>query len=217
MTESGRELLQARADLLRVLLRPHAVLVCMYPRLLVLSLQSNLRPPASPPDMRITSTLAEATAVLDRAEKPLLILATELLADGQGLELIRRAKQRSGQHRCLLVLTHNHRVVVEDARAAGTDVLVLEESLGRGGTLVYGVEQLSAAAAASWIRPSAPPGRNRRPPARPRGSGCGSRSGSAPSWPWWPMGSATGRSASGSTSPRAPPATTCRPSCGAWG
>jgi DNA-binding NarL/FixJ family response regulator len=142
MTESGRELLQARADLLRVLLRPHAVLVCMYPRLLVLSLQSNLRPPASPPDMRITSTLAEATAVLDRAEKPLLILATELLADGQGLELIRRAKQRSGQHRCLLVLTHNHRVVVEDARAAGTDVLVLEESLGRGGTLVYGVEQL---------------------------------------------------------------------------
>ncbi|MFY8149014.1 MAG: helix-turn-helix domain-containing protein [Prochlorococcaceae cyanobacterium] len=142
MTDSGRELLQARADLLRVLLRPHAVLVCMYPRLLVLSVQSNLRPPTTPPDLRITTSLAEATPLLEQAETPLMILATELLADGHGLELIRRAKEHSRQHRCLLVLTHNHRVVVEDARAAGTDVLVLEESVGRGGALVYGVEQL---------------------------------------------------------------------------
>ncbi|MEB3263179.1 MAG: response regulator transcription factor [Synechococcus sp.] len=140
--EAERALLQARGDLLRVLLRPHPVLVCLYPRLLTLSLQSNLRGQAAPPDLRITASLAEATAALDRAEAPLLILATELLADGRGLDLIRRAKAGPLAHRCLLVLTHNHRVLLEDARAAGTDVLVLEDSLGKGGTLVYGVERL---------------------------------------------------------------------------
>ncbi|MCT0224388.1 response regulator transcription factor [Synechococcus sp. CS-1328] len=135
-------LLQARGDLLRVLLRPHPVLVCMYPRLLVLTLQSGLRPQNTAPRLRITASLAEADALVRQAERPLLILATELLGDGHGLDLIRLAKAQTLPHRCLLVLTHSRRGLVEAAIEAGTDVIVLEGSLGQGGALVYGVERL---------------------------------------------------------------------------
>ncbi|QPN60506.1 response regulator transcription factor [Synechococcus sp. CBW1002] len=135
-------LLQARGDLLRVLLRPHPVLVCMYPRLLMLSIQSGLRAQTAAPGLRITASLSEADALVREADRPQLILVTELLADGPGLDLIRLAKAQTLAHRCLLVLTHNRRALVEAAIEAGTDVIVLEGSIGQGGAFVYGVERL---------------------------------------------------------------------------
>jgi DNA-binding NarL/FixJ family response regulator len=140
-----RALLEARRDLLLVLLRDHNLLVAVYPHLLALSLafrRDRGEPPLPLRRLAITSSREEALAVLDRCEEPFHLLVSEHLADGPGLDLVAAARQRSPQHRCVLLLTHNHQVLVESALAAGADAVVLEENLGRTGALVHAVEQL---------------------------------------------------------------------------
>jgi DNA-binding NarL/FixJ family response regulator len=88
------------------------------------------------------TSAAEGLAQLAQAPGPFHLLVSEHLADGPGLNLIRAAKARSPEHRCLLVLTHNHRVLVQAALESGADALVQEESLGRTGALVFAVEQV---------------------------------------------------------------------------
>ncbi|MCP9849999.1 response regulator transcription factor [Cyanobium sp. Morenito 9A2] len=138
------DLLRARGDLIKVLLRPHDVLVCMYPRLLALSLAAGANPErkASEAQLCITSSLAEGQTILEGSARPWILLTTEHLEDGNGLELIRRAKRAPRNHPCLLMLTHNHRVVLEEAQALGTDALVLEDSIGRSGAMAYALERL---------------------------------------------------------------------------
>lgn len=140
-----RALLEARRDLLLVLLRDRNLLVAVFPRLLALSLAFRSPPSETPAPLRrleITSSREEALAILDRCQEPFHLLVSEHLADGPGLDLVAAVRQRSPQHRCVLLLTHNHRVLVEAAVASGADAVVLEESLGRTGALVHAVEQL---------------------------------------------------------------------------
>jgi DNA-binding NarL/FixJ family response regulator len=140
-----RALLEARRDLLLVLLRDRNLLVAVFPRLLALSLAFRSPPSEAPSPLRrleITSSREAALAILDRCQEPFLLLVSEHLADGPGLDLVAAVRQRSPQHRCVLLLTHNHRVLVEAAVASGADAVVLEESLGRTGALVHAVEQL---------------------------------------------------------------------------
>lgn len=212
-----RALLEARRDLLLVLLRDRNLLVAVFPRLLALSLAFRSPPSEAPSPLRrleITSSREAALAILDRCQEPFYLLVSEHLADGPGLDLVAAVRQRSPQHRCVLLLTHNHRVLVEAALASGADAVVLEESLGRTGALVHAVEQLvqgrrfidpACGASGEASNPEGPPRRKRSRHGRWRCCG------------WWPRAAATGRSASSCTSPPAPPATTCRTSCGAWG
>ena len=140
-----RALLEARRDLLLVLLRDRNLLVAVFPRLLALSLAFRSPPSEAPSPLRrleITSSREAALAILDRCQEPFYLLVSEHLADGPGLDLVAAVRQRSPQHRCVLLLTHNHRVLVEAALASGADAVVLEESLGRTGALVHAVEQL---------------------------------------------------------------------------
>ncbi|MEB3171494.1 MAG: response regulator transcription factor [Synechococcaceae cyanobacterium] len=141
-----RALLEARRDLLLVLLRDRNLLVAVFPRLLALSLAFRTDPGSTPPPLRrleITSSRGAALAVLDRCpQEPFHLLVSEHLADGPGLDLVAAVRRRSLEHRCVLLLTHNHRVLVEAAVASGADAVVLEESLGRTGALVHAVEQL---------------------------------------------------------------------------
>lgn len=141
-----RALLEARRDLLLVLLRDRNLLVAVYPRLLALSLAFRSDPDSTPPPLRrleITSSREAALAILERCpQEPFHLLVSEHLADGPGLDLVAAVRRRSPEHRCVLLLTHNHRVLVEAAVASGADAVVLEESLGRTGALVHAVEQL---------------------------------------------------------------------------
>jgi DNA-binding NarL/FixJ family response regulator len=141
---ADRAVLEARRDLLLCLLRDQQVLVAVYPRFLALSLA--FRPGAGDgPPLRalvFATSVADGMAHLERAPGPFHLLVSEHLADGPGLDLIRAAKALSPAHRCLLVLTHNHRVLVQAALESGADALVLEESLGRTGALVFAVEQV---------------------------------------------------------------------------
>ena len=137
-------MLQARRDLLLSLLRDRQVLVAVYPRFLALSLA--FRAEAGEHSLLKTlvfaTSTAEGLAQLERSPGPFHLLVSEHLADGPGLHLVRAAKALSPEHRCLLVLTHNHRLLVRAALESGADALVLEESLGRTGALVVAVEEV---------------------------------------------------------------------------
>lgn len=141
-----RALLEARRDLLLVLLRDRNLMVAVYPRLLALSLAFRSPPDETPAPLRrleITSSREAALGILERSpDEPFHLLVSEHLADGPGLDLVAAVRRRSLEHRCVLLLTHNHRVLVEAAVASGADAVVLEESLGRTGALVHAVEQL---------------------------------------------------------------------------
>jgi DNA-binding NarL/FixJ family response regulator len=139
---SEHPVLQARRDLLLVLLRDRPLLVAVAPRLLALSLAYQSGEAQSRGDRTIVTSRAEALAVLERRPGPWLLLVGEHLADGAGLELIRAVRTAEGPHRCLLLLTHNHRVLVRSALAAGADAVLLEDSIGRTGALVFAVEQV---------------------------------------------------------------------------
>ena len=134
--------LQARHDLLRLLLRDRPVLVAIMPRLLALSLAFQDGEQPDGVDRTIVTSRAEALAVLDRRPGPWLLVVGEHLADGAGLDLIRAVRGAGAPHRCLLLLTHNHRVLVRSALAAGADAVVLDDSIGRTGALVFAVDQV---------------------------------------------------------------------------
>ena len=139
-------LIQARIDLIKLLVRDQDVLICVYPRLLLLNLlrESALGlPRSSERQLHMTASMAEGLEILQRQSGSFYIFATEHLSDGIGMELIRQAKVLNPKHRCLLVLTHNHQVLVQQALAAGADAVVLEESLGRTGALIFAMECLS--------------------------------------------------------------------------
>lgn len=139
-------LIQARIDLIKLLVRDQNVLICCFPRLLLLNLvrESALGlPRSSERKLHMTASMAEGLELLQQQSGSFYIFATEHLSDGIGMELIRKAKVLNPKHRCLLVLTHNHQVLVQQALVAGADAVVLEESLGRTGALIFALECLS--------------------------------------------------------------------------
>ena len=139
-------LIQARVDLIKLLMRDQNVLICVYPRLLLLNLLSGTAlglPRSSERQLHMTASMAEGLEILQRQSDSFYIFTTEHLIDGIGMELIRQAKALNPKHRCLLVLTNNHKVLAQQTLAAGADAVVLEESLGRTGALIFAMECLS--------------------------------------------------------------------------
>jgi DNA-binding NarL/FixJ family response regulator len=138
------DVLEARRDLLLRLLQDQQLLVAVFPRFLALTLAFRSGTGGASPlrTLDFATSVADGLACLEQTPGPFHLLVSEHLADGPGLNLIRAAKAHSPLHRCLLVLTHNHRVLVEAALESGADALVLEESLGRTGALVCAVEQV---------------------------------------------------------------------------
>lgn len=139
-------LIQARVDLIKLLMRDQNVLICVYPRLLLLNLLSGTAlglPRSSERQLHMTASMAEGLEILQRQSDSFYIFTTEHLIDGIGMELIRQAKVLNPKHRCLLVLTNNHKVLAQQTLAAGADAVVLEESLGRTGALIFAMECLS--------------------------------------------------------------------------
>ena len=133
--------LQARQDMLKCLLRGKNVLICIYPYLLLLNLKLKSAEWGSPNSFCVTNSISSSLALLDGSEGPVYLLISEYLIDGSGLDLIQHVKSFSTDHKCILILTHNHRVFVQQAMQAGANGVVLESSIGRTGALIYAVEQ----------------------------------------------------------------------------
>jgi DNA-binding NarL/FixJ family response regulator len=109
---------------------------------LALSLAFQADEATIPAGRTIVTSAADALAALDRRPGPWVLVVGEHLADGAGLDLIRAVRTAGGPHRCLLLLTHNHRVLVRSALAEGADAVLLEDSIGRTGALVHAVDQV---------------------------------------------------------------------------
>ena len=77
------------------------------------------------------TTLAEALAVC-RERPPTLLVATQLLEEGTGLELIVEAKRLLPALRTLLFLEHDHRTLLEETLKTHSDGIVLEAEIGSG-------------------------------------------------------------------------------------
>lgn len=139
---ADRVVLEARRDLLLRILQDQQLLVAVFPRFLALSLAFRSKGPSPLRSLHFTTSIADGERIVGAISEPLHLLVSEHLADGPGLALVRAARARSPHHRCVLVLTHNHRVPVQAALDSGADALVLEDSLGRTGALVYAFEQV---------------------------------------------------------------------------
>lgn len=136
-------LLQARADMLRILLRNKDVLVSAYPRLLLLNLALQAARRSSLNSFRVTDSIASSLEILGEAKNSIFMLISEHLKDGYGLDLLQAAKLYAASHKCILVLTHNNHLFVKQALHAGAKGVILEQSIGCTGALIYAVEQVN--------------------------------------------------------------------------
>ena len=80
------------------------------------------------------TTLAEGLRIC-REHQPTLLITTQLLEEGSGLELIVQAKQLQPQLRSLLFLQYDHHTLLEEAVKTHSDGIVLEAEMGSGHVL----------------------------------------------------------------------------------
>lgn len=137
--------LQSLNKLLQIkqLVRSHAVLTCVYPQLFAIQWVAEHSGMESQNPRLFSDSFEKAKLLLGQHDQPFLVITTERLIDGSGLDLIRHAKAQTHPHRCLLVLTHNHHLSIPQTLAAGADALVLEDSINRqSGALIHGLQAL---------------------------------------------------------------------------
>lgn len=77
------------------------------------------------------TTYEEALQSLERRE-PTLLVTTQLLERGSGLELVQEAKERLPNLRTLLFLQHDHPALLEQAIHTHSDGILLESEMGSG-------------------------------------------------------------------------------------
>jgi len=77
------------------------------------------------------TTLAEALRIC-RERQPTLLVTTQLLEEGSGLELVVQARAMLPDLRTLLFLQYDHRTLLEEAVKTHSDGLVLEAEMGSG-------------------------------------------------------------------------------------
>lgn len=85
------------------------------------------------PDRLVGSCTTTAEALdLCRDRQPSLLITTQLLEEGSGLELVSQAKAMDPALRTLLFLQHDHRTLLEQAVHTHSDGIVLESEIGSG-------------------------------------------------------------------------------------
>lgn len=77
------------------------------------------------------TTYDEAVALL-AAHPPTLLVTTQLLEKGSGLELVHEAKRLVPEVRTLLFLQHDHQALLEEAIKTHSDGILLESEMGSG-------------------------------------------------------------------------------------
>ena len=85
------------------------------------------------PDRLVGSctTQVEALALL-ASSAPTLLVTTQLLERGSGLELVVEAKRQLPELRTLLFLQHDHQALLEEAIKTHSDGILLESEMGSG-------------------------------------------------------------------------------------
>lgn len=129
---------------IKQVLHNHALLTCVYPQLFAIQWLAENAGMESPHPRLFSASLEGAKTMLLQHPQPFLVLTSAQLSDGDGLDLIRFAKAQPQEHRCLLLLTHNHQRSQSQLISAGADALVLEESIhAQSGALLDGLRAIS--------------------------------------------------------------------------
>lgn len=131
-----------QAGSLDALLADERLLFCCYSRLLAAVWVRSERGrastgPGGPMPQRLVgccTTQVEALQVC-REHRPSLLVTTQLLEEGSGLELVQQAKAMLPELRTLLFLQHSHRPLLEQAVRTHSDGIVLEATIGSGHVL----------------------------------------------------------------------------------
>ena len=66
------------------------------------------------------------------ATRPSLVICTQLLEEGSGLQLVKRIKQLGQDAQTLLFLQHNNLPLLQEALKSHSDGIVLESEMGSG-------------------------------------------------------------------------------------
>ncbi len=119
------------------LLEQERILFCSQSRLLatlwVRSERGRYQGPNDMPD-RLAGSCTTLVEGLEhcQAHSPTLLITTQLLEEGTGLELIVEAKRIQPDLRTLLFLQYDHRTLLEEAIKTHSDGIVLESEMGSG-------------------------------------------------------------------------------------
>ena len=134
--------LQNRAALLQKLAKNHAVLICMHPQLFLVRLIFGLYGMTGTKPRLLLSSIKDAQSNWTKDE-PWLVITSEHLQDGNGLDLIRWTKKQSPNLKAVLLLNQEHATSQSEALAAGADAIVMEESIEkRTGALLKALDEV---------------------------------------------------------------------------
>ena len=131
MSTSQRPLSDAKRVLrIKALIHDTDVVVCMYPFAFMFQELAKVIGMDSPKSRHFFSARHETLSVLKQAQSPHLVLISEQLNDGSGLDLLREIKRLNPGHRCIVVLNQNSLSAQRLARQLHADACIDETSTG---------------------------------------------------------------------------------------
>tara|TARA_B100001093_G_C26809883_1_gene1007111 strand:- start:560 stop:1255 length:696 start_codon:yes stop_codon:yes gene_type:complete len=126
---------------IKALLREIDVIVCMYPYAFAFQQLAKVIGISSQKSRHFFSSRNESLRVLKQAKTPSLILISEQLRDGSGLDLLREIKRMNPCHLCIVVLNQNSLSAQRLARKLHADACINEQSMQENrGALIEALE-----------------------------------------------------------------------------
>ena len=113
------------------LIHHRSVISCTYPKLVALETVNELTELNCAFPGLNCSKGADVLTHVNQHNNPSVLFITEHLADGSGLELIQRLSRSRLDHRCVLILTHNHDLNREGIDDPSISAVVLDHNIGR--------------------------------------------------------------------------------------
>lgn len=116
---------------LALLIHNRSVISCTYPKLVALETVNELTGLNCAFPGLNCSKGADVIEHVNRHQNPSMLFVTEHLEDGSGLELIRTLAASGLDHRCVLILTHNHDLNRDGINDPSISGVVLDHNIGR--------------------------------------------------------------------------------------
>ena len=144
MSPSQHPLSDAKRVLrIKALVHDIDVVVCMYPFTFVFQQLARAIGMDSPKNRHFFSARQETLNLLKPCTAPHLVLISEQLKDGSGLDLLREIKRLNPDHRCIVVLNQDRASGLRLARQLHADACLDASSLQeRTGALIEALEAL---------------------------------------------------------------------------
>ena len=128
---------------IKALIQDIDVVVCMYPYAFMFEQLAKVIGMDSAKSRHFFSARQETLSALKQARAPHLVLISEQLKDGSGLDLLREIKRLNHRHRCIVVLNQNSESAQRLARKLHADACIDETSLQeRNGALIEALEAI---------------------------------------------------------------------------